>query len=100
MPLIDGSGDPRVPLPLGPPPPLAILPHVEGAISQAVKELRDGRSGFVLVHEKTQDGSINATNAVFVKRFGENVTVTGWVGHDWGKPGTVSYGGSLTWEFD
>jgi len=84
----------------GPPPPPAVFPVVQGVIADAVKNLRDGKSGLVLVHERTQDGSINQTNGVFVKRFGDNIAVTAWAGHEWNKPGTVSFGGSFIWEFD
>ena len=85
--------------PLGAPPPSVVLPQVTGVISQAVQNLRDGRSGFVFVHEHTQDGSLNQTNAVFIKRVGEDIVATAWIGREWNKPGTVAWGASLVWEF-
>lgn len=99
MGFIDESANSLV-LPPGEPPPPAILPQVTGLIGQAVDRLRDGKSGFVFVHEKTQDGSINQTHGVFVQRFGEDVVATLWVGREWNKPGTVGFGASLIWELD
>lgn len=98
MGFIDDSEDPLT-TPSGVAPPPVILPKVTGVIEKAVASLRDGKSAFILVHERTQDGSINQTNGVFVRRFGDNVSATMWVGHEWNKPGTVAFGASLMWEF-
>lgn len=84
------SGEPGVKMT---PPPEQFIGATQTIIRDAVNAIPNDKRAMVTVWVRTSEG----INAAYVQKFGDNVSITGWLGGKWGKPLEAGIAGQVTW---
>jgi hypothetical protein len=79
------------------PPPQEFIKETRSIISDAVKSIKVDRQGALLwVATANTDGEVNL-NLAYAHKIRDNITVTAWIGKEWGQP--IAAGVAGTWDF-